>query len=107
MLSTREKPQSRTKAAIPSKHLTMRLSDAGLHLRQTKVLYPNHRLPPWPTEDATRGRSNRLLEVGVLFSFGGVIVGVGPGSASIPRHDNSHCEAGSGNDRTGEPRQES
>jgi hypothetical protein len=39
----------------------MRLSDAGLHRRQTKVLYPNHRLPPWLTEDATRDRSNRLL----------------------------------------------
>jgi hypothetical protein len=41
--------------------LTMRLSDAGLHPRQTKALYPNHRLPPWPTENATRDRSNRLL----------------------------------------------
>jgi hypothetical protein len=30
----------------------MRLSDAGLRQRQTKALYPNHRLPPWPTEDA-------------------------------------------------------
>src|ERR1700722_12092199 len=44
-------------------YLTMRLSDAGLHQRQTKALYPNHRLPPWPTEDTTRDRSNRLLEV--------------------------------------------
>jgi len=32
----------------------MRLSDAGLRRRQTKPLYPNHRSPPWPTEDATR-----------------------------------------------------
>jgi hypothetical protein len=39
----------------------MRLSDAGLHRRQTKALYPKHRLAPWPTEDATRDRSNRLL----------------------------------------------
>jgi hypothetical protein len=39
----------------------MRLSDAGLHQRQTKALYPNHRLPPWLIEDATRDRSNRLL----------------------------------------------
>jgi hypothetical protein len=31
----------------------MRLSDAGLHQRQTKALYPNHRPPPWLTEDAT------------------------------------------------------
>jgi hypothetical protein len=41
--------------------LTMRLSDAGLHQRQTKALYPNHRLPPWLNEDDTRDRSNRLL----------------------------------------------
>jgi hypothetical protein len=39
----------------------MRLSDAGLHQRQTKAVYLNHRLPPWPNEDATRDRSNRLL----------------------------------------------
>ena len=39
----------------------MRLSDAGFHLRQSKALYPNHRLPPWLTEDDTRDRSNRLL----------------------------------------------
>jgi hypothetical protein len=42
--------------------LTMRLSDAGLRQRQTKALYPNHRLPPWPNEDDTRDRSNRLLD---------------------------------------------
>ena len=41
----------------------MRLSDAGLRQRQTKLIYPNHRLPPWLTEDATRDRSNRLLDV--------------------------------------------
>jgi hypothetical protein len=41
----------------------MRLSDAGLHQRQTKALYPNHRSSPWSTEDATRDRSNRLLDV--------------------------------------------
>ena len=40
----------------------MRLSDAGLHQRRTKVLYPNHRSPPWLTEDATRDRLNRLLD---------------------------------------------
>jgi hypothetical protein len=40
----------------------MRLSDAGLHQRQTKALYLNHRLPPWLTEDAPRDRSNRLLD---------------------------------------------
>src|SRR5258708_38294915 len=40
----------------------MRLSDAGLRQRRTKALDLNHRLPPCPTEDATRDRSNRLLE---------------------------------------------
>jgi hypothetical protein len=42
-------------------HLTMRLCDAGLRQHQTKALYPNHRPPPCPNEDATRDRSNRLL----------------------------------------------
>jgi hypothetical protein len=46
--------------------LTMRLSDAGLHRRPTKLIYPDHRLPPWLNEDATRDRSNRLLEGRVL-----------------------------------------
>jgi hypothetical protein len=27
-----------------------------------KAVYPNHRFPPWLTEDATRDRSNRLLD---------------------------------------------
>jgi hypothetical protein len=40
----------------------MRLSDAGLHQRQTKALDPNHRSPPWFAEDATRDRSNRWLD---------------------------------------------
>src|SRR5665213_44546 len=40
----------------------MRLSDAGLRRHPTKLLYPNHRPPPWLTEDASpRDRSNRLL----------------------------------------------
>jgi len=39
----------------------MRLSDAGLRRRQTKLIYLNHRPPPWLTEDATRDRSNRWL----------------------------------------------
>ena len=48
----------------------MRLSDAGLRQRQTKVLYPNHRLPPWLTEGAARDRSNRLLDGdGIGFSY--------------------------------------
>jgi hypothetical protein len=33
--------------------LTMRLSDARLRRRQTKLIYPNHRPSPWLTEDAT------------------------------------------------------
>jgi hypothetical protein len=33
--------------------LTMRLSDARLRQRRTKLFYLNHRLPPWLTEDAT------------------------------------------------------
>jgi hypothetical protein len=33
-----------------------------LRRRKTKLIYPDHRLPPWFTEDATRDRSNRLLE---------------------------------------------
>ena len=41
----------------------MRLSDAGLRRHPTKLIYPNHRLPPGLTEDATRDRSNRLLDV--------------------------------------------
>jgi hypothetical protein len=40
----------------------MRLSDAGLRRRPTKLIYPDHRPPPWLTEDATRDRSNRLLD---------------------------------------------
>ncbi len=43
-------------------HLTMRLSDAEVRPRQTEMLDPNHRPPPWLTEDATRDRSNRLLD---------------------------------------------
>jgi hypothetical protein len=31
----------------------MRLSDAGLRQRQTKLLYSNHRSPPWLKEDRT------------------------------------------------------
>jgi hypothetical protein len=40
----------------------MRLSDAGLRRHEAKLIYPNHRPPPWLTEDATRDRSNRLLD---------------------------------------------
>jgi hypothetical protein len=38
----------------------MRLSDAGLRQRQSKALYPSHRLPPWLNVDETRDRSNCL-----------------------------------------------
>jgi hypothetical protein len=31
-------------------------------LRQTRALSPYHRLIPWFTEDAARGRSHRLLD---------------------------------------------
>jgi hypothetical protein len=41
--------------------LTTRLSDAGQRQRPTKLIYADHRLPPWLTEDAPRDRSNRLL----------------------------------------------
>jgi hypothetical protein len=34
-------------------HLTMRLSDAGLSRCQTKLIYPDHRLPPWLIENDT------------------------------------------------------
>jgi len=44
------------------RNLTMRLSDAGLHRRRAKTVYPNHRLAPCLAEDATRDRSNRLLD---------------------------------------------
>jgi hypothetical protein len=40
----------------------MRLSDAGLHQRQTKAIDPNHRSSPWFAEDATRDRSSRWLD---------------------------------------------
>jgi hypothetical protein len=42
-------------------HITMRLSDAGMRCRKTKLIYPDYRPPPWLTEDAARDRSNRLL----------------------------------------------
>jgi hypothetical protein len=64
----RSPPEDARQRLVPrfALHLTMRLSDAGLHQRQTRALYPNHRLPPWLTEDKTRDRSDRLLD-GVTF----------------------------------------
>jgi hypothetical protein len=41
----------------------MRLSDAGARRHPTKLIYPDHRSPPSLNEDATRNRSNRLLDV--------------------------------------------
>ena len=49
--------------------LTMRSCDAGMRRRQTKLFYPNHRLPPWPNEDAARDRSNRLLGAARIRSY--------------------------------------
>ena len=33
-----------------------------LRRRQTKLIYPNHRSPPWFIEAAARDRSNRWLD---------------------------------------------
>jgi hypothetical protein len=43
----------------------MRLSDAGLRCRQTKVLYLNHRLPPWLTEAATLRSLEPIVRSGI------------------------------------------
>src|ERR1700722_9288733 len=43
--------------------LTMKLIDAGLHCRPTKLIYPDHRLTPWSIEDAACDRWSRLLGV--------------------------------------------
>jgi hypothetical protein len=51
-------PVRNDKAILPG--LTMRLSDAGLRRHPTKLIYPNHRLPPWFIEDAAP-RSLELL----------------------------------------------
>jgi hypothetical protein len=40
----------------------MRLSDAGLRRRPTKLIYTDHRPTPWLSEAAPRDRSNRLLD---------------------------------------------
>jgi hypothetical protein len=34
---------------------------SGTSPASIEALYLNHRLPPWPTEDATRDRSNQVL----------------------------------------------
>jgi hypothetical protein len=45
--------------------LTMRLSDAGLRCRTTKLIYPHHRLPSSAYRRCARARSNRLLDADV------------------------------------------
>ena len=60
-----------------SRCLTMRLSDARLRRRPTKLLYPNHRLPPGPNEDA----APRSLEPIVRLYFGCVDSGNAPNRA--------------------------
>jgi hypothetical protein len=39
--------------ADTKRRLTMRLSDAGWRRHKTELIYPDHRLPPWFTENAT------------------------------------------------------
>jgi hypothetical protein len=51
-----------SRARFATCRLTMRLSDARLRRLQTKLIYPNHRLPPWLNGDDARDRSNRLLD---------------------------------------------
>ena len=41
----------------------MSLSNGRLRCPQTKPIYPDHKPPPWLSEDAARDRSNRLLGV--------------------------------------------
>jgi hypothetical protein len=41
-----------SKSAFVGGRLMMRLSDAGLRQRQTKLSYAKHRPTPWLTEDA-------------------------------------------------------
>jgi hypothetical protein len=77
----------------------MRLSDAGLRRRQSKLLYPNHRLPPWLTEDAiTRDRSNRWLDRALKTETGGLRRTIASGKSTIyspfpkRRNQNAHSK---------------
>ena len=63
----------------------MRLSDAGLRCREAKLIYPDHRSPPWLTEDATRDRSNRLLDGGADGKFAPSKIAPGKRSKEYPR----------------------
>jgi hypothetical protein len=51
----------------------MRLSDARLRRHQTKLLDPNHRLPPGSPKKPPRDRSNRLLDL-ITEAFPPVVV---------------------------------
>jgi hypothetical protein len=74
------------KVTVDSRRLTMRLSDAGLRQRQTKAFYPNHRLPPWLTEDARCDRSNRLLGVTSAEILVGIVAASKPTFPGIKTH---------------------
>lgn len=47
--------------------LTMRLSDAGFRRHQTKLIYPEHRLPPRLIEDTTPPSREPIVRPQVLF----------------------------------------
>src|SRR5258708_8263055 len=65
----------------------MRLSDAGVRRRQTKLIYCDHRFPPWLTEDAVpRDRSNRLLADTMSRRK------LDPKIEADPQNANEHCQ---------------
>src|SRR6266478_7967990 len=53
IIETTQSLFGRGRIVVGMSELTMRLSDAGLRRLKTNALDPHHRLPPWPTEDAT------------------------------------------------------
>jgi hypothetical protein len=73
----------------------MRLSDAGLQCQQTKLIYPDHPLRPWLTEDATprslepmvrhfpRGLQERRIHCDLTI-FRGATFGLSEGNSSEP-----------------------
>ena len=78
--------------------LTMRLSDAGFRRRRTKLIYPDHRPPPWLTEDAPRDRSNRLLGAGPASHCQSKLAGANSGLAETAHAmvRNFRCSPGFG-----------
>jgi hypothetical protein len=44
----------------------MRVSDAGLRRHEAKLIYLNHRLPPWPAEDVTTRSLEPMLGGGII-----------------------------------------